>query len=164
MKFVIGSREGLAGKLKNFSSYYIEVFSSPNLSLLVFCAEDDDNIVAACSIGGAFNLCATFVKDQYRGQGIATQTFEKMISEARKRGINFITGTPDSDHVVILHILYKLGFRPVVSFREFILVVLPLSFKGELLYGFLRVICSIVPTAFLENIIGLIRKGKLRIK
>jgi len=62
--------------------------------------------------------------------------------------MSFITGTPDLNHVVSLHMLSELGFRVIRPFHDFVLMMLPLNFKGELAYAFLRKVSTIVPTPF----------------
>lgn len=150
MKFVLGKAELVREQLKGFGSYYFKVFTSPSVSLLVLCM-NDDNVIAACSIGGTFNMAALCVKEGYHGQGIGTQTFKKAITLARKRGMNFFTGAVPPDNVAALRMDFKVGFKVIKRFEDFFLVMLPLNFKGKLTYTFLHLVSRLLPDPFVTK-------------
>jgi len=150
----VGKAELVREQLKGFGSYYFKVFTSPSVSLLVL-GLNDDNVLAACSIAGTFNMAALVVRKGYRGQGIGTQTFRAAIAIARKQRLNFLSGATPPDNTPALRMDFKVGFRVVKRFEDFIFLMLPLNFKGELMYIFCRSVADIVPDAFVTRVYNL---------
>lgn len=157
MKFILGN--GKQWREKSQKALGVKASEFGSSEIMVVCLNYDE-IVGACGVGGMFGMCAEYVKKEYRGQGIGTQAFKKMIEVARRQGLDFISGSPHPDNAVILHILRKLGFREIVRFPEYILMMLPLTFKGEIVYSLLCMVFTKLPNNFLDHALAFLRKMK----
>jgi len=157
VKFIFGNGKQWREKVQKALGVKASEFSSSEI--MVVCLNNEE-IVAACGVGGMFGMCAGYVQKEYRGQGIGTQAFKKMIEAARQHGLNFISGSSHPDNVVILHIFRKLGFREIVRFPEYILMLLPLTFKGELIYSLLCMVFTKLPNTFLGHTLAFLRGMK----
>ena len=159
MKFIVGSGKALRERLLDLTAkprsrkfYFDPLLRSKVVVLYVL---NDNTTVAGCGISGIYNIAhSLYVKEEYRGRGIGEKTWEKTISVARKRGFDFITGVVPLHHDVAWHLYSEVGYKEVVRIKKYQIryIMLPFTFKGELLYTFARLICSKLPNVFLENI------------
>lgn len=154
MKFVFNCRDRLEEKLQKFPAYFIEALLSSNI-LLVLCELDDNDTIAACGITGVSNYLVLYVEKGYRDRGIGAQILKVTIDAARKRGLSFVALAVSSNNTPAVHLYSKHGFRVFRFFRKFgfIVMMLPLTYKGELAYTFLHITCSTLPeTVILHTI------------
>jgi len=151
LKFVVSSREQRVKAQLNFPYYYANVLTAPDVSLLVLCVTNNGNIVGGCSLSGKFHMAVLYIKEGYRRKGIATRLFLETIRIAREQGINFLTGAVPPWHIAALRMDFKVGFKVVKHFKDFILIIRPLNFKGEILYAFLRTAFSLLPDSMLTK-------------
>jgi len=155
MKFIVGSGEQLRNRLETFPKWYKDLFSSSKI--LVICVASDNDVAGACSIAKISNYALTYVKEEYRGRGLGTRLARIRMHEARRRGLGFMASTIGLRNLPMLRVGSKVGYREVVRLRNFGYVILmtPFTLKGELLYMFLRAVCSRLPETFLDRIIVL---------
>ena len=153
MRFILGGGGRLTEELQKFPIYYRDAFLSSGI--LITCAVGGNYIVAACGILGLSNYMMYYVETGYRGRGLGTQMFEKAIGVARKRGLNFISSSVSLRNIPSLHLLRKFRFREIVLLKKFdyVIMMLPLTFKGELIYALLHITCSKSPKTFLAYLI-----------
>lgn len=165
MKFIVGSGEQLKNRLETFPQRVKDAFSSSKI--LVICVTNDDDVAGACSISKISNYAVTYLKEEYRGRGLGTRLARIRMHEARRRGLDFMASAIDIRNLPMLCVGSKVGYREIVRLRNFgyVLLMTPFTLKGELLYMFLRAVCSRLPETFLDRIIllsmslvGLIRR------
>lgn len=156
MEFILSNGGCLREELQKFPTYYRDAFSFSRM--LITCVVDDNDVVAACGILGLSNYMMYYVEEGYRGRGLGTQMFEKAISVARRRGLNFISSSVSLRNMPSLRLLTKFRFREIVLLKKFdyTIMMLPLTFKGELVYVFLHTACSKLPRTFLAHLIELL--------
>lgn len=135
----------------DFPDYYANVFTSPDVSLLVLCVTNNGNIIGGCSLSGKFDMAVLYIKEGYRRKGLGSRLFLETISIARERGDNFLAGAVPPWHVAALRMDFKVGFRVIKRFKDFILIMRPLNFKGEIAYAFLRTAFSLLPESILTK-------------
>jgi len=157
MKFIVGSGEQFKGKMLGFPNRFANAFLSSKM--LTVCTMKNDDVVAACGILTLSNYVLYYVKEAYRGQGLGTQIIEKTIDAARKRGLIFLHSSASTNNVPSLRLQGKF-FRKIVYLKkwEYLITMLPLTFKGELLYTFLHLTCSKLPETFLAYIIDFLMR------
>lgn len=164
MKFIVGSGEQLKNRLETFPQRVKDAFSSSKI--LVICVTSDD-VAGACSISKISNYALTYLKEEYRGRGLGTRLARIRMHEARRRGLDFMASAINIRNLPMLRVGSKVGYREIVRLRNFgyVLLMTPFTLKGELLYMFLRAVCSRLPETFLDRIIllsmslvGLIRR------
>lgn len=149
-----GEKERLEKKLRNFPEYFFRVFLS-SCRILVLCELENSRTVAGCGVTRVSSYLLIYVETAYRGLGIGERILKFTISEARKQGLDFVALAVSSSNTPAVHLYYRCKFREIRVFKKFgfILMMLPLSQKGELIYAFLRKLCSSIPeTAMLQTI------------
>jgi len=166
MKFSVshGEKDLLEEKLRDFPKYFYRVFLS-SCKILVLC-ELNNNTIAGCGITRLSNYLLIYVEKAYRGQRIGRRIVRLTIDEARKQGLSFVALAVSSDNVLAVRLYYRCEFRVIRVFDKFgfIIMMLPLTQKGELIYASLRTLCSSLPEAvmlhtieFLMSVVGRIR-------
>lgn len=150
--FVACTTEPRVREKLDFPDYYSNVFTAPDVNLLVLCVTSDGAIVGGCSLSGRFNMAVLYIKEGYRGKGLATRLFLETIRIARERGDSFLTGAVPPWHVAAFRMDFKVGFRVVKRFKDFVLILRPLNLKGEIFYGFLSLLFSLLPDHFLTRV------------
>lgn len=160
MRLVVGNGEQLRRRLQDFPTSWVGDFVAAKILVI---AVANDKPLAAYGIRSIFNVASLYVKEGYRRRGIGRQIREIAFNEARKRGINFLTGEVSfrllsSNYGLLL--FSKFGCRVIkrLKKRKSALVVFPLTVKGHLVYLFLRIACSMVPSELLGPISGWIYK------
>jgi len=158
MKFIVTSGERFTGEMQDFPTRFANGFSSSKL--LTVCVIKDSDVVAACGILSLSNYVLYYVKEAYRGQGLGAQIIEKTIDAARKRGFVFLHSSVPTSNVPSLRLQRKF-FRKIVYLKkwEYLITMLPLTFKGELLYTFLHLTCSILPETFIAYTIDFLMRA-----
>jgi len=153
MKFILGNGELLRNRLETFPERYKNGFSSSQI--LVICVTNDNEVVGACGISKISNYALAYLKEKYRGRGLGTKLEGKTYSEARKHGLDFVAGAIHLWNLPARRVASKVGYREVVQLRDFgyVLLMIPFTFKGELLYAFLHALCSKLPRTFLHAIV-----------
>ena len=151
VRFILGNGEQLKEKLQVFPLPWVSWLQTAKILVIGVI---DDRIVAAYGIRGLLNMVTAYVEKEYRGQGIGGQLFERGIDAARKQGLHFLTGEALSDNKTSLHLCFKSGCRVVkrLPTHESVLILWPLTIKGEFVHMFLRIVCSVVPSDFLAQI------------
>lgn len=150
MKFVIDTPERLKQKLQGFPEYFRKGFFSTR-KLLMLCLSDNGKTIAACGVANLSNYLLIYVDEEWRGQGIGTRILGKTIRIARNRGFNFIALAVSSNNVPALQLYIRFNFREVANLREygFLVMILPFTLKGEIVYALSRAVCSVLPKSFL---------------
>ena len=166
MKFILSDGEQLRDRLETFPEYYKNALS--HCKILVVCLTNDNDVVGACGLSNISNYALAYVKEEYRGRGLGTKIEAKTYNEARKRGLSFVAGSISFDNVPALRVASKVGFRETMRLKTYgwVLLIIPFNFRGEIVYAFLRAICSKLPETFLYyiirfsmSIVGWIRRG-----
>lgn len=144
MRFILGSGEQLKEKLQDFPSPWVNYLLAAKILVIGVI---DDEIVAAYGIRSMFNVVTLYVKEGYRGRGIGGQMFEKLINAARKLGFNFLTAAVFHQNTVALKLFSRFGCRVIKHPKKGndVIIVCPLTMKGDLTYRFLSMACSMVP-------------------
>ena len=157
MKFIVSSGGRFIRKMQDFPTRFANGFLSSKL--LTVCVMNDFDVVAACGILNLSNYVLYYVKEAYRGQGLGAQIIEETINAARKRGLLFLHSSVSTSNVPSLRLQNKF-FRKIVYLKkwEYIITMLPLTFRGELLYTFLRLTCSILPETFIAYTIDFLMR------
>lgn len=116
-------------------------------SILVICANNDNKVAAACGIRGLLNTLVLYVKEGYRNRGIGSQTLSQTIKAARQRKLGFVTLSVSNDNPVAFGLYKSIGFGEVVSLKRSsqILMMLPLTSAGRLIFDMLKLLRLIVP-------------------
>lgn len=152
MKFILGSGKQLKERVQNFPSPWADYFLASKI--LVIGVVNGES-VSAYGIRGILNVATSFVKKEYRGKGVGGQTCKKAISIIRKQGVSFLTAEVPIENKAALYLDLKTGYKMIkhLNERRTVLILCPLSFKGDLLYVFSRVACSLVPERLLSRIV-----------
>lgn len=155
MSFIFGKGEQLREKLQDFPLPWVNWLLAAKILVIGVM---DDKIVGAFGVRSVFNMTTAYVKEQHRGHGIGGQLFDRAIYAARKHGIHFLTGEARSDNKTSLHLCFNSGSKVVKHLpkRGSILIIWPLSPLGEVAYIFSKIVCSMVPSYFLGQIVQLI--------
>jgi len=153
MKFIVSNWELLRDRREVFLERYKNGFSSSQV--LVICVTNDNEVVGACSISRISNYALIYVQEEYRGRGLGTKLEAKAVKEARKRGLDFVARAVYLWNLPSLRVASKVGYKEVVQLRDFgyVLLMIPFTLKGELLYAFLHGLCSKLPRTFLHAIV-----------
>jgi len=153
MKFIVSNWELLRDRREVFLERYKNGFSSSQV--LVICVANDNEVVGACSISRISNYALIYVQEEYRGRGLGTKLEAKAVKEARKRGLDFVARAVHLWNLPSLRVASKVGYKEVVQLRDFgyVLLMIPFTLKGELLYAFLHGLCSKLPRTFLHAIV-----------
>ena len=156
MKFIIGRGETLRERLLDLTTrpYYFDPLLRSKV--VVLSVLNDDTTVAGCGVRGIYNIAhSLYVKEEYQGRGIGRKTWEKTVSVARDCGFNFITGVVPLHHDVAWHLYSKVGYKEVARLKKYSIryIMLPFTFRGELLYILTRLVCSKLPDMLLTNIV-----------
>ena len=130
-------------------------------SHLLVVGLNNSYVCTACGIRSAFNILTLYVTKKYRGGGFGSLTLKKTISVAKKRNLNFISLAVLSNNVIALRLYSKFGFREIIHLENYVTMMLPLTFLGELVYTFLRIAVSLLPVKFLEVVARLVYKQTL---
>jgi GNAT superfamily N-acetyltransferase len=150
MKFLVsyGENNRLGEKLRAFPAYFHKVFLS-SCKILVLCELNSKHAIAGCGITRVTNYLLIYVEEAYRGYGIGKRILELTVNEARKQGLGFVALAVSSNNVPALRLYRRCKFREIKAFKKygFIIMMLPLTQKGELLYTFLRRFCLNFPEA-----------------
>lgn len=166
MKLILSEGKQLRGTLETFPEYYKNAFS--HCKILVVCLTNGHDAVGACGLSSISNYALAYIKKEYRGRGLGTKVEAKTYNEARKRGLSFVAGSISLDNVPALRVASKVGFRETIRLKTYgwILLIIPFNFRGEMVYSFLRGVCSKLPETFLYytirflmSIVGRIRRG-----
>lgn len=157
VKFFVGSGEQFMAKMQSFPAHFANGFISSKL--LAVCVTSDAEVVAACGILKLSNYVMYYVKQEYRGQGLGTQIIERTINIARKRGLAFLHSSVSTTNVPSLHLQRKY-FRKIIYLEKwkYLITMLPLAFRGELLYIFLHLTCSKLPETLIAYTIDLLMR------
>jgi len=157
MRFIVGSGEQFMEKMQGFPTHFANGFLSSKL-LGVFVTSNAE-VVAACGVLRFSSYVIYYVKQEYRGQGLGTKIIEKTIDTARKRGLAFLHSSASTTNVPSLRLQYRF-FRKIVYLKKwnYLITMLPLTFKGELLYIFLRLTCSKLPEILMGYIIDFLMR------
>jgi len=147
MRFLLSNGEHMKTQVSDLP--FASEFTSS--SLLVVCANDNNKIVAACGIRGLLNTLVLYVREDYRSRGVGSQTLNQTIKAARERGLDFVTLTVDCDNTVAFRLYDRLGFKEVVSLKRSnqILMMLPLTYAGRLLFNTFSAALLVFPEALL---------------
>ena len=150
MRFILGSGEQLKEKLKDFPSPWVNYLLAAKILVIGMI---DGEIVAAYGIRSMFNVVTLYVKEGYRGRGIGGQMFEKLINAAQKHGFDFLTAAVFHQNTAALKLFSRFGCRVIKHPKKGndVIIVCPLTMKGDLTYRFLRIACSMVPDEFLAQ-------------
>lgn len=153
MKFILGNGELLRNRLETFPERYKNGFSSSQI--LAICVTNNNEVVGACGISKISNYALIYVQEEYRGRGLGTKLEAKACEETRKRGLDFVARAVYLWNLPSLRVASKVGYREVVQLRDFgyVLLMIPFTLKGELLYAFLHGLCSKLPRTFLHAIV-----------
>jgi len=151
LRFVVSSGGSRVREKLAFPDYYSNVLTASDVNLLVLCVTINGIVVGGCSLSGRFNMAVLYIREDYRGRGLATRLFRVTISIARERGDGFLTGAVPPWHVAAFGLDFKVGFRVIKRFKDFVLLLRPLNLKGEISYGFLRLVFSLLPDHFLTR-------------
>ena len=150
MKFFLARSNQIREKLKEFPPYYGTFFRFSKI--LVVCM-NDNILAAACGITRLSNYGPViYVKEEYRRKGLGTQMFKKTIRAARNQGLGFILASASIYNAPSLRLLARFRFREIVLLKKsnYIILMLPLTYRGELTYTVLHAICSKLPESFLS--------------
>jgi len=140
-------------KIMDANETYIQKLRDADLSIDGFRAlennvfwaieEDEGKIIGAGGIGGVFNVPVLIIKEEYQGRGIGKKLLEATISEAKKRGYSFISGSrnPENKNAIKLHEYF--GFTRVFRVHYYPgltkdIIILILSPRGKLIRKLLR--------------------------
>ena len=150
MEFILGNGEQLKEKLQDFPPPWVNWLLAAKILVIGVI---DDKIVAAYGIRGMFNTVTLYVKEGYRGRGIGERMFEKLINATRKQGFHFLTAAVLRQNTASLNLFSKFGCRVIKNTKncEDVIVVCPLTVKGDLTCRFLRIAHSMVPGEFLAQ-------------
>jgi len=167
MRFLVShwEKDRLEEKLQDFPEYFFRVFLS-SCKILVLCELSNNRMIAGCGITRVSNYLLIYVEKAYRDQGIGRGVLKLTIDEARKQGLGFVALAVSSDNAPAVRLYHRCKFREVRAFEKFgfIVMMLPLTQKGELIYAFLRTLCSSLPETimlraieFLMGVTGRVR-------
>ena len=122
-------------------------------SLLIVCVNDGD-IVALCGIRGLLNTLVLYVREGYRSRGIGLQILSQSVEAARKRKLDFVTLSVSSDNTIAFRLYKRVGFSEVLSLSRSsqILMMLPLTCAGELMFQVFRFARLALPSMLLFHI------------
>jgi len=151
MKFILTRGSQVREKLAGFPLHFSTSFRFSRI--LVLCMTDDNTVAGACGILSLSNYIVVYVKEEYRRDGLGPLMFKKTIRAARNQGLSFILASASTYRVPILYFLRSLvGFRKIVFLDKsnYVILMLPLTYRGELLYTILRVICSKLPESLVS--------------
>ena len=107
------SKEAFDRALKNPNAYYIVAEDSENLQ---------NEMIGMCgvlNVLGEGEITNVAVKNMYRGQKIAQQMLEELLTEGKKLGIKAFTLEVRSQNISAIHIYEKLGFFSVGIRKNF---------------------------------------------
>ena len=141
---IVNITEQLKNELKlcNFSPLFLE--NCLNSKFLAI-EKINDNIIAACFVGGVFNSNGIEIIKEYRGRGIAKKLLNEIISECNKRKISFLMGVFKPTNKISIKTHIDIGYRPLFTiFYNFqegkeVVVILPFNAKGEFLTKILKI-------------------------
>jgi len=149
MKFFLTRGSQVREKFGGFPPYYSAFFRFSKI--LVVCMLNDNIVAGACGITSLSNYGpVSFVKEEYRRKAIGPQLIEKTIRAARNQGLSFILASAPAYNVPMVWSLHvKFGFRVIIVLEKssYVILMLPLTYRGELLYAILRVICLKLPNS-----------------
>lgn len=150
MKFFLARSNQIGEKLREFPQYYYTFF---RLSKILVVCMNGDVLTAACGITSLSNYGPViYVKEEYRRKGLGTKMFEKTIRAARNQGLGFILASASTYNVPSLRLLAKFTFREIVLLKKsnYVILMLPLTYQGELIYAVLHAVCSKLPESLLS--------------
>lgn len=156
MKFIVSNGEKFKGRLQNFP--WARNFLS---SKILVVGMNDGSIIATCGVRSLLNILTLYVGEGYRGQGIGSRMLRKTIEVAQKRNLSFIVLSVLLDNMPAFHLYLKFGFKEIVRFDKFIVMMFPLTTRGEMAYGFLSLISSKLPNIFIAHVANWIEKMTL---
>ena len=98
-----------------------------------------------------FNTVTLYVKEGYCGRGIGGRMFEKLSDAARNQGFHFLTAAVVHQNRESLNLFSRFGCRVIKNSEKCndVIIVCPLTMKGDLTCRFLRIACCVVPGEFL---------------
>jgi GNAT superfamily N-acetyltransferase len=143
LRFLLSDGEHMRTQVQEFP--FAPEFASS--SLLIVCANNDNRVAAACGIRGLLNTLVLYVREGYRNRGIGSQTLSQTIMAARRRKLDFVTLSVSNDNLVAFSLYKGFGFREVLSLKRSsqILMMLPLTGVGRLIFGTLGFVRPLVP-------------------
>jgi len=167
MKFSVNhwEKDRLEWKLRDFPAYFNRVFLS-SCKILVLCESSNNHTIAGCGITRVSNYLLIYVEKAYRGQGIGRRILKLTIDEAREQGLGFVALAVSSNNAPAVRLYHMCEFREIRVFEKFgfIVMMLPLTRKGELIFASLRTLCSNLPETvmlraieFLMGVTGRVR-------
>ena len=152
MKFILTRGSQVREKLEGFPLNFRNDFMFSKI--LVLCMTNDNTVAGACGILSLSNYGpVSFVKEEYRRKGIGPQLIEKTIRAARNQGLSFILGSAPAYYVRMVWSLHvKFGFRVIIVLESsnYVILMLPLNYKGEFLYAILYAVCSKLPQSLVD--------------
>lgn len=89
----------------------------------LWVAATDSKIVGLIGLmqkGNEFEIEPLIVGRAYRGEGIGTRLVEKIVAEARKRGLKLLNVSPVARNAKTIKFLYKAGFQNLGYIQLFI--------------------------------------------
>lgn len=146
MKFILTRGSQAREELAEFPLHFRTSFGLSRM--LVLCMTNDNRVAGACGIISLSNYIVVYVKEEYRRQGLGPQIFKKTIRAARSQGLSFILASAPTYRMPILYFLRSIaGFREIIVLDKsnYVILMRPLTDRGELLYAILRGICSKLP-------------------
>jgi len=154
LRFIIGNGEQLKKKLQDFPTSWVNYFAASKILVIGLV---NDNPIAAYGVRSILNVAVLYVKEDYRGQHVGRQMWEKIYDEARKRGIPFFTAEVPFYHLsskygLLLFSRYGCKVIKRLEKRKVVLAVFPFTFRGHIAYTLLLVACSMVPAFLLGPI------------
>lgn len=167
MKFFLARGDQVKEKLAELPAYWRRFFRFSKI--LVFCTADDHVIVGACGIVSISNYIGGYVKEEYRRKGLGPLLYKKAIEVARNQNLSFIHASVSTFRVPIIYFMRSiLGFREIILLEKinYDFLMLPLTYRGELLYTFLHVVCSKLPESLVSYTIDFFMYvfGRIRAK
>ncbi len=157
MRFISGCGEQFVGKMQEFPTRFANEFLSSKL--LTICVINDFDAIAACGILSLSNYVVYYVKEPYRGQGLGARIIAKAIDEAKKQGLMFLHSSVSTSNIPSFR-LQRRFFRKIVHLekRDYMITLLPLTLRGELLYTFLHLTCSRLPETFIGSTLDILMR------
>ena len=128
-------------------------------SKLCVFAEDKGKVIGASCIRGVSNISATYVSEEYRGQGIGAVLLKNAIVFAKRKNCRFVIGTVGrwgrDYNIPARKIVRKCGgFRKVADIDMVTIVVWPLeTISGNLLFLCAFALFSLIPQAFRKKMV-----------
>jgi len=151
-QFVVSDSGSELKRQLKLPSYYAKVFTSSDVSLLVLCLTSEGDIVGACSLSGMFHMAVLYIDEGYRRKGLGSRLFLETIRLARERGMSFLTGAVPPGHIPALRMDFKVGFKVIRHFKDFVLIMRPLNLRGRFTYFFFRSTFSLFPEFLLARL------------